>query len=164
MKAKDFLKLYDENLNEKISKNLSSELKRDLLEWTCPKCHASDLPDENQECPECGFKLEKKQICDDRIRKTWENIYDKVFTRIKGKLMEGDLQGTNTLRFVTKLREMGIIRRLRSGRFIEVLKIPKEFVVSAFIEGKDGMKRLRKMAWRRKQKSEFQIRPYQKLA
>jgi len=101
----------------------------------------------------------------DKIRKTWENVYDKIFSKIKGKLMEGDLQGTNTLYFTNKLRELGIINRLNSGRFVEVLKIPKEFIISAFMEGKEGMKRLRKMAWRRKHKGEMMstIRPYQKF-
>jgi ribosomal protein L37E len=148
MKAKDFLNILDEE-------------KQELMEWACPECGAQDLPDSEGQCPECGFQ-QAKQLFDDR-KKYWESIYNKVFSKIHGKLMEGDLKGTNTVQFVTKLREMGIIRRLRSGRFVEVLKIPKEFVVSSFMEGKDGMKRLRKMAWRRKQKPEYRAKPWQIL-
>lgn len=149
MKANEFL-------------NILSDEKAELVEWVCPDCGGKELPDEERVCPECGRKLQK-ELCDDKLRKYYEAMYQKVFSKIKGKIFETDLVGANSVRFTNTLCKYGVIRRLRNGRFVEMLKIPKEFVISCFLE--NNMKKLREMAWRRKRKQqkEYQIRPYQKL-
>jgi hypothetical protein len=147
MKANEFL-------------NILGDSKMELVEWSCPKCGAEDLPDEEQACPSCGHKM-SKQLCDDKLRKYYETMYQKVFSKIKGKIFETDLVGANSVRFTNTLCKYGVIRRLRNGRFVEMFKIPKEFVISCFVE--NNMKKLREMTWRRrrKQQKEYQIRPYQ---
>lgn len=149
MKAKDFLHILGEG-------------KRELVEWSCPDCGGENLPDENRVCPECGYKFQK-ELYDGKLKKYYETMYQKVFSKIKGKIFETDLVGANSVRFTNTLCKYGVIRRLRNGRFVEMLKIPKEFVISCFVE--NNMKKLREMAWRRKRKQqkEYQIRPYQKL-
>ena len=140
MKAKEFLTFYGDSLDESM----------DLFEWSCPECGETEIPDEEGNCPSCGYK-QAKQIFDDR-KKYWETVYDKVFSKIRSKLLEDELQGTNVLKFVNTLSRLGVIKRLRSGRYEETYKIPKEFVVSAFVEGKSGLPRLRRMVLRRQKR------------
>ena len=148
MKAKDFLHILGED-------------KRELVEWNCPECGGENLPDENRVCPECNYKFQK-ELYDGKLKKYYEKMYDKVFSKIKGKIFETDLVGANSVRFTNALCKYGIIRRLRNGRFVEMLKIPKIFVINAFVEG--DMNKLRRLAYNRKRnKSEYQIKPYQKL-
>ena len=149
MKAKEFL-----SLNEEI------ENKVNLWEWVCPKCGKKDLPNESREC-ECGYKMPEE--LNDKIRGYYEKLYKQVFGRIKGKIFETDLPTANSVRFCNTLCKYGILRRLRNGRFVEMLKIPQEFIVQCFVEG--DMNKLRKMAYRRKNKKEMMstIRPYQKV-
>ena len=136
MKATDYLTL-DESIAEKK-----------ILEWACPECGAENLPNESRECPECGYHM--PEMLNDKIKKTWENIYKLVFGKIKGKLFEMDLPSANAVRFTNTLCKYGVLRRLRNGRFVEVLRIPEEFIVSCFVEG--DMNRLRRMAYRRRKK------------
>lgn len=157
MKAKEFLDLY--------SKSFEGKKKiKEIVEWVCPRCKGGDLPDENRFCPECGYKYkEAKPLYDDKLKKYYESMYNKIFSKIKDKIFETDLVGGNLVRFANALCKYGVIRKLRNDRFVEMVKIPKEFVIQCFVEG--DMKRLRGMVWRRKRKQqrEYQIRPYQKL-
>lgn len=134
MKASNFLEFL--NLGEK-----------ELVEWTCPKCSAEDLPDEEKKCPSCGYKV-PEQLYDDKLRKSWESIYNRVFSRIRGKIFENDLPTANTVRFVNQLSRYGIVRRLRNGRIAELLNIPKDAVIQCFVES--DMKKLWRMAYSRK--------------
>jgi len=134
---------------------------KDLLEWACPECGYENCPNESSECPECHYK--RTEELNDRMRGYYEKLYKQVFGKIKGKIFETDLPTANSVRFCNTLCKYGILRKLRNERFVEMLKIPQEFVVQCFVEG--DMNKLRKMAYRRKHKKEMMstIRPYQKV-
>lgn len=155
--TEEFRKAWEDDLNNYPSETLEAYFpeqyakeNESLLEWHCPKCDNDEIPDEDRECPNCGFMVPKEM--NDRIREVYGKIYDKVFSKIRSKLLEDELQGTNVLKFVNTLSRLGVIKRLRSGRYEETYKIPKEFVVSAFVEGKSGLPRLRRMVLRRQKR------------
>jgi len=142
MRAKELIEYLDfpKQENKQFQENK-------LDEWVCPRCQAEDLPDEQKQCPQCGYKVPEK-LYDNKLRRSWENIYKKVFSRIKGKVFESDLPTANSVRFVNQLARYGIVKRLRNGRLVELLKIPREELINCFVES--DMKKLWRMAYTRK--------------